>query len=236
MPYWFAKPHTLVLAQARIDLRSPRKRDRLGAKSEAAFDDHALALGSKGRKHCSGVSLYPGKVINICGVRGAPQQNSHSPAPPPCLSRAVSRDLIKASLSKGLVRRQIAPAFRTCARTVSPGKAVMKMNGTRCPRSSKMACSSTPLMPGIWTSAITHDVSCKWGDRKNSSADANVWAMYPSDVRRFSVATRTDPSSSTTEITGVLDTMVFLSRWNGQPTVSPPDRTMRREAGSENHT
>jgi hypothetical protein len=28
-------------------------------------------------------------------------------------------------------------------------------------------------MVGILTSAITHDVSPKWDDRKNSSADAN---------------------------------------------------------------
>jgi hypothetical protein len=32
--------------------------------------------------------------------------------------------------------------------------------------------SSTPLITDICTSAITHDVSSKWADRKNSSADA----------------------------------------------------------------
>ena len=37
-------------------------------------------------------------------------------------------------------------------------------------------------MVGICTSAITHDVSLKWADRKNSSADANVWTMYPSEL------------------------------------------------------
>jgi hypothetical protein len=30
MSYWFAEPHTLVLAGAQIDLRDPRERDRLG--------------------------------------------------------------------------------------------------------------------------------------------------------------------------------------------------------------
>jgi hypothetical protein len=124
----------------------------------------------------------------------------------------VSRHLIKECLSNGLVSKQIAPDFCTRARTDSSGKAVMKMNGKRCPRASRRACSSTPLMVGIWTSAITHEVSLKWVDRKKSSADANVWTMYPSALSRLSVATRTDASSSTTEITGLLDTMVFLSR------------------------
>ena len=57
------------------------------------------------------------------------------------------------------------------------------------------------LEPG-WMNRYLPPLSWKWGDRKNSSADANLWTMYPSDVRRFSVATRTDTSSSTTEITG----------------------------------
>src|SRR6266436_5842609 len=79
-------------------------------------------------------------------------------------------------------------------------------------------------MAGIWTSATTHDASYKWADRKNSSAEANVWTVYPSDLRRLSVATRTDTSSSTTEITGCLDTMVFPSRRNREPIVA--DRRM----------
>src|SRR5882762_3557140 len=144
-------------------------------------------------------------------------QKPHLLVPPPCRRRAVSRHLIKLTLSNGLVRKQIAPAFIARSRIVSSGKAVMKMNGTRCPRPSKRACSSTPLMAGIWTSAITHDVSLKWGDRKNSSAEADVWTMYPSDLRRLSVATRTDASSSTTEITGGLGTMVFPSRRDREP-------------------
>jgi len=48
MSYWFAKPHTLVLVRARLDLLNLRKRDRLRAKSEAAFVDRALALSWKG--------------------------------------------------------------------------------------------------------------------------------------------------------------------------------------------
>src|ERR1700732_1489524 len=62
--------------------------------------------------------------------------------------------------------------------------------------------SSRPLITGICTSAITHEVSFKWADRRNSSAEANVWTVYPCDLRRLLVAARTDASSSMTEITG----------------------------------
>src|ERR1700692_2926338 len=68
---------------------------------------------------------------------------------------------------------------------------------------------SKPLMAGICTSAITHDVSFKRVDCKNSSADANVWTMYPCDVRRLFVAARTDASSSMTEITESVDKTVL---------------------------
>jgi hypothetical protein len=43
MSYWFEERHTLVLADARIDLRNPRKRDRLRAESETASAERALA-------------------------------------------------------------------------------------------------------------------------------------------------------------------------------------------------
>jgi hypothetical protein len=86
-------------------------------------------------------------------------------------------------------------------RTPSSGKAVMKINGTRSPLSRMTAMSSGPLMSGICTSAITHDVSFNWADCKNSPADANVRAVYLCDLRRFSVAVRTDASSSMMDIT-----------------------------------
>ena len=34
-------------------------------------------------------------------------------------------------------------------------------------------------MPGICTSAMTHDVPSKRPDRKKSSADENAWTVYP---------------------------------------------------------
>src|ERR1700694_5796206 len=73
--------------------------------------------------------------------------------------------------------------------------------------------SSGPLITDICTSAITHDVSFKRADRKNSSADANVWtAVYPCDLRRLLVAARTDASSSMTDITESVDKAAFLTR------------------------
>jgi hypothetical protein len=60
-------------------------------------------------------------------------------------------------------------------------------------------------MTDICTSAITHDVPIKWGDCKNASADANVWTMYPRDLKRLFVAARTESSSSMTEMTESAD-------------------------------
>jgi hypothetical protein len=60
---------------------------------------------------------------------------------------------------------------------------------------------SNPLIPGICTSATTHEESCKRGDCRNSSADANVRTKYPCELRRLSIAARTDASSSIIEIT-----------------------------------
>jgi hypothetical protein len=69
----------------------------------------------------------------------ATEGSYHSSDPPPCLSRAVSRHLIKVSLSNGLARKQTAPAFSARARIVFSGNAVMKMNGTRFPWVSNQA-------------------------------------------------------------------------------------------------
>ena len=64
MSYWFERPHALVLARARIDLRDPRKRDRLRAKSETAFAERALAscFWPQELKCCSGFTLISGQA------------------------------------------------------------------------------------------------------------------------------------------------------------------------------
>jgi hypothetical protein len=51
---------------------------------------------------------------------------------------------------------------------------------------------------------MMQDVLHARGDFRNSSADAKVWATYPSDLIRLLVAVRTDSSSSMIVITGTL--------------------------------
>src|ERR1700686_2568445 len=60
-------------------------------------------------------------------------------------------------------------------------------------------------MPGIWTSAITHERSSRRFAPTNSSADANVRVRHPSDLTRLSVVTRTDASSSMIATSGSFD-------------------------------
>src|SRR6266851_2588772 len=153
---------------------------------------------------------------------------SHLPVSPQFPSRAVARQLIKVGPAKGLARKAIAPAFSTRARTLSSGKAVMKMNGTREPWARISVCSSTPLIVGICTSAITHEVSFKWADCKNSSADANVCTVNPCDLRRLLVAARTDASSSMTEIIESVDKEVLPEAAKALALAPPPSRKMDR--------
>ena len=88
-----------------------------------------------------------------------PRKSPHLLLPPRCLSRAMLRHFIKVSLSNDLLGKQIPPAFSARARTASSEKAVMKMMDTWCPCASKRACSSTPLMAGIWTFGGAHQRS-----------------------------------------------------------------------------
>src|SRR6266404_3904771 len=107
----------------------------------------------------------------------------------------------------GLARKQMAPTFRARARTLSSGKAVIKINGTSLPRVRTCVRRSKPLIPGICTSATTHEQSSGWADCRKSSADTNVWTKYPCELRRLSAAARTEASSSMTEITESIDNM-----------------------------
>jgi hypothetical protein len=54
---------------------------------------------------------------------------AHLRAPPPCSLMAVSTQLTMTCPAKGLARNQMAPAFNARARTLSSGKAVIKING-----------------------------------------------------------------------------------------------------------
>src|ERR1700735_2267597 len=57
-----------------------------------------------------------------------------------------------------------------------------------------------PPITGMRTSVITHAASLNRGDARKSSADTNVHTVYPRDLKRLSVATRIDASSSTMAI------------------------------------
>jgi hypothetical protein len=60
-------------------------------------------------------------------------------------------------------------------------------------------------MPGICTSAIRQEASRAFEELRKSPAEANVVTEYPSDLTNLLVATRTEGSSSTIEMTGTWD-------------------------------
>src|SRR5215467_10398459 len=89
----------------------------------------------------------------------------------------------------------------------------------------RYSCSSTPLMPGIWTSEMRQDVSFNRGDDKNSFAEANAYAENPANLNNRAVALRPEASSSTIEITGTSSTRTGLAR--GRATEPRPDMWCR---------
>src|SRR6202030_2753585 len=79
---------------------------------------------------------------------------------------------------------------------------VIRMVGMGFPEADRWRCKSSPVIPGICTSAIRQEVRRTWGERKNSSAEAVASARYPSDFMRPFTASRIGSSSSTIEIIG----------------------------------
>src|SRR5260221_3582739 len=57
-----------------------------------------------------------------------------------------------------------------------------------------------PPIPGMRTSSIRQSALASWSEAKNSSAEANALTANPSDLSNPERASRTDSSSSTTEI------------------------------------
>jgi hypothetical protein len=58
---------------------------------------------------------------------------------------------------------------------------------------------------------MTHEKSSRPFESRNSSAEANVCVILPSDLTRLSVVTRTDPSSSMIATSGSFDKAIDLS-------------------------
>src|SRR5882757_9464698 len=130
----------------------------------------------------------------------------------------------------------MAPAFIARARAPASGKAVIKTNGTAYPWARRWVRRSKPFMAGICTSAMTHDESFRRADRKNSSADANVWTRYPCELRRLLVAARTDASSSMTEITESVDKTGLPAARARRLPLQALNRQMRHESRLQNYT
>jgi hypothetical protein len=101
-----------------------------------------------------------------------------------------------------LLSKATAPALSAFSRMLASGNAVMKMIGVEYPPAIKRLCNSIPEMPGICTSAIRQELSRAFDELRNSPAEANVAAEYPSDLTNLLVAARTEGSSSTIEMTG----------------------------------
>ena len=59
--------------------------------------------------------------------------------------------------------------------------------------------SSTPVIAGIWTSAIKQVVSMRRGEARKSAADEKASTLYPSDLMSLLMDSRKNWSSSTTE-------------------------------------
>src|SRR6516165_1537324 len=78
------------------------------------------------------------------------------------------------------------------------------MVGMVLPEATKWRYSSSPVIPGICTSAIRQEVRGTWRELKKSAADAKASAVYPNDFMSPLTASRIDSSSSTTEIRGLV--------------------------------
>ena len=107
------------------------------------------------------------------------------------------------------------------------------------PRSAAGDCSSIPLIPGMRTSAITHQVFCSCGNSRKASAEVkdmdDVSQRSPGGcISRCGI----DSSSSITEITGTV--VKSVRSWNGgrAPALPTPshDHPALRRVRPGNHT
>src|SRR5258708_19219526 len=82
----------------------------------------------------------------------------------------------------------------------------MKMTGIRGWLDRRRWCSSSRSIPGMRTSRIRQFVSGTRPELKNSSAEANACTPNLTDLSKPRRDSRTESSSSTTEMRGVLAT------------------------------
>jgi hypothetical protein len=82
------------------------------------------------------------------------------------------------------------PALRAWTRTLSSGYAVTMIVGMAFPDSTNRLYSSTPVIAGIWTSAIRQEVLRIFLDARKARADEKASTLYPSDLIKLVSASR----------------------------------------------
>src|SRR5689334_6455245 len=122
---------------------------------------------------------------------------------------AVSIAFNNASSLNGLSKYSTAPALSAWARVSSSPCAVMKITGIGVRSQTRRRCSSRPFIPGMRTSRIRQSVSARRGQLKNSSADAKVMILNPTERIRPLSDSRIESSSSTTDMSGTWDMRIL---------------------------
>jgi hypothetical protein len=103
------------------------------------------------------------------------------------------------------------------------------MVGILCPASIKRALSSTPVIPGIWMSAIKHVVLSRRRDARKTAADGKASTVKPNDCMSLLIDPRKNSSSSTIAINGALD--IRLSGIRAKPYPIQAIDTLSRQLG-----
>src|SRR5271168_2540741 len=80
--------------------------------------------------------------------------------------------------------------------------------GTGLPDATRRSWSPSPVRPGICMSVIKQAARFRLSDARNSSADAKASAAKPSDFMSACIASRTDSSSSTIEMSASFDILL----------------------------
>src|SRR3974390_2365283 len=89
----------------------------------------------------------------------------------------------------------------------------MKMIGVWSFCATRWLFISRPVVPGIWISETMHDVAPRCTELRYSSAESKVHTSKPNELTSRSIAARTDSWSSTTEMSGILSSIVCIERY-----------------------
>src|SRR5215469_15322774 len=73
-----------------------------------------------------------------------------------------------------LAKVATTPSLSARSLTTSSGYAVTRIVGIAYPVSTRCLCSSTPVIPGMWTSVTKQAVWAREGDTRKSAADGKA--------------------------------------------------------------